>query len=142
VSPGNPLKPARDADSFEARLASARTVARGPSMIVSDFEGRAGHNRTVQTLRALRRRYPGVRFVWIMGSDNLAEFHRWRGWTEILGLVPAAVIARPCGAPLRPVSPARVPGPPAAVHGPAGVGLSARAAQSCVIDSHSPGKGR
>lgn len=95
VSPGNPLKPARDADSFEARLASARTVARGPSMIVSDFEGRAGHNRTVQTLRALRRRYPGVRFVWIMGSDNLAEFHRWRGWTEILRLVPAAVIARP-----------------------------------------------
>lgn len=95
VSPGNPLKPARDAEAFEARLASGRAVARGPSMIVSDFEARAGFNRTVQTLRALRRRYPAVRFVWIMGSDNLADFHRWRGWTEILRLVPAAVIARP-----------------------------------------------
>lgn len=95
VSPRNPLKSERDARSFPARMASARTVARGPSMIVSDFENRAGTSRTVETLRALKSRYPGVRFVWVMGSDNLASFHRWRGWTDILRLMPVAVVARP-----------------------------------------------
>lgn len=95
VSPRNPLKSARDADSFARRLDSARAWARGPSMIVSDFEARAGTNRTVEALRALKARYPGVRFVWLMGADNLANFHRWRGWTDILRLMPVAVIARP-----------------------------------------------
>lgn len=95
VSPRNPLKSAGDADSFARRLASAREQAQGPSMIVSDFEARAGTNRTVETLRALKARYPAVRFVWIMGADNLADFHRWRGWTDILRLMPVAVVARP-----------------------------------------------
>ena len=64
-------------------------------MVVSDVESRIGTRRTIDTLRALVARHPGVRFVWLMGSDNLASFHRWRGWTDIMRLMPVAVIARP-----------------------------------------------
>ena len=99
VSPQNPLKDARDSAPLAERMASARAAAglaaSGLSMIVSDFETRAGTQGTIDTLRALPARHPGVRFVWLMGSDNLAGFHRWRGWTDILRMMPMAVIARP-----------------------------------------------
>ncbi|NJC40899.1 nicotinate-nucleotide adenylyltransferase [Brevundimonas alba] len=99
VSPQNPLKDARDSAPLVQRMASARaaaaSAASGPAMIVSDFETRVGTQWTVDTLRALTARHPGVRFVWLMGSDNLATFHRWRGWTDIMRMMPMAVIARP-----------------------------------------------
>jgi nicotinate-nucleotide adenylyltransferase len=99
VSPQNPLKDARDSAPLSERMASARAAASlaaaGPSMIVSDFESRVGTQWTIDTLRVLTARHPGVRFVWLMGSDNLADFHRWRGWTDIMELMPVAVIARP-----------------------------------------------
>ena len=99
VSPQNPLKDARDTAPLAERMASARTAAAaassGRAMLVSDFETRAGTRRTVDTLRALQDRHPGVRFVWLMGSDNLATFHRWAGWTDIMRMMPVAVVARP-----------------------------------------------
>ena len=95
VSPQNPLKDARETASLETRMASARQWARGPAMIVSDFETRASTHWTVDTLRALQARHPGVHFVWLMGSDNLASFDLWRGWTDIMRMMPMAVIARP-----------------------------------------------
>ncbi len=95
VSPQNPLKDARHSAPLAERMASAREHAHGPAMIVSDFESRVGVRWTVDTLRALVARHPGVNFVWLMGSDNLADFHRWRGWTDIMRLMPVAVIARP-----------------------------------------------
>jgi nicotinate-nucleotide adenylyltransferase len=95
VSPQNPLKDPKQSASLGDRMASARRWARGPSMIVSDFETRAGTSWTVDTLRALQSRHPGVRFVWLMGSDNLESFDLWRGWTDIMRMMPMAVIARP-----------------------------------------------
>lgn len=97
VSPQNPLKSNHETAPLADRMASARASAAtvGPAMIVSDFETRAGVQWTVDTLRLLKARYPGVQFVWLMGSDNLASFHRWRGWTDIMHLMPVAVIARP-----------------------------------------------
>lgn len=97
VSPQNPLKSSSEMASLDLRMASAREVAHraGPAMLVSDFETRARTRWTVDTLRALQARYPGVQFVWLMGSDNLANFHRWRGWTDIMRMMPMAVIARP-----------------------------------------------
>lgn len=95
VSPQNPLKDPRDSMPLEQRMASARRFARGPGMAVSDIESRLGVGRTIDTLRALTDRHPGVRFVWLMGSDNLAGFHHWRGWTDIMRLMPVAVVARP-----------------------------------------------
>ena len=93
VTPQNPLK--RDAPPLEARMASARRFACGPRMIVSDAEVRLGQRYTWDALRGLQARHPGVKFVWIMGADNLADFHRWRGWIDILRRFPVAVVSRP-----------------------------------------------
>ena len=95
VSPQNPLKDARHTAPLAERMASARRFAREPHMIVSDFETRIGARYTIDTLRVLKARWPGVKFVWIMGADNLAGFHCWRGWTEIFQVMPIAVVARP-----------------------------------------------
>jgi nicotinate-nucleotide adenylyltransferase len=94
VSPRNPLKPDAPAE-LAARMAAARVLARGPAMIVSDLEARLGVTYTVDVIRILKARFAGVHFVWIMGADSLAGFHRWRGWTRIMREVPLAVVARP-----------------------------------------------
>jgi nicotinate-nucleotide adenylyltransferase len=96
VSPQNPLKSARETASLAERMGSARRAAGpDPRMIVSDAETRLGVVYTVDLVNALHLRFPGVRFVWLMGSDNLASFHRWRGWTDIARTTPIAVVARP-----------------------------------------------
>ena len=96
VSPGNPLKAdAPDMAPPAARLASARRMARRAPILATAIEARLGTRYTVDTLRALRRRYPRTRFVWLMGADNLAQFHRWRDWRGIARTMPIAVIARP-----------------------------------------------
>ncbi len=88
VSPQNPLKSNHETASLAERMAGARALATGPGMIVSDAETRLGSAYTIDTVRALKRRFPGVKFVWIMGADSLAGFHRWRGWTQIMREVP------------------------------------------------------
>lgn len=95
VSPQNPLKSSAETASLAARMAGARRVAKGRAMIVADAETRLGVRYTIDAIRALKARHPGVKFVWIMGADGLAGFHRWHGWTEIFGEIPIAVIARP-----------------------------------------------
>jgi nicotinate-nucleotide adenylyltransferase len=95
VSPGNPLKDAGNAPDLEARIAAARFVARHPKIVVTGFEAARASAYTIDTIRFLKRRYPSVDFVWLMGADNLASFHRWRAWEELFGLVPIAVLDRP-----------------------------------------------
>jgi nicotinate-nucleotide adenylyltransferase len=95
VSPGNPLKPAAGMAPLAARLASARAMARHAPIRATAIEARLGTRYTVDTVRALQRRHPHVRFVWLMGADNLAQFHRWRDWRGIARAVPIAVVARP-----------------------------------------------
>ena len=95
VSPQNPLKPTHETEELTRRVWNALRYAQGPSMIVSDAETRIGSRYTIDTLRVLKARYPGVCFVWIMGADSLASFHRWRGWTQIMREVPVAVVSRP-----------------------------------------------
>src|SRR5687768_7234603 len=80
VSPGNPLKPAKGMAPYEARVESAREQAKGTRIKVSDFERQAGTRYTVDTLTALKRRYPDHRFIWLMGADTVAQFHQWRSW--------------------------------------------------------------
>lgn len=94
VSPGNPLKSEGPAD-MARRLARARAVMDHPRVCVTDIEARIGTRYTAQTLRALRRLYPGVRFVWLMGADNLAQLDRWQDWQHIVETVPIGVLARP-----------------------------------------------
>lgn len=95
VSPQNPLKSGHETASLAERMAGARRFARGRSMIVSDAETRIGSQYTIDIVRDLKARFPGVHFVWIMGADSLASFHRWRGWTQIMAEVPVAVVSRP-----------------------------------------------
>ena len=95
VSPGNPLKPKAGMAPLAARVKSARRVARRAPIRVTAIERELGTRYTVDTLRALMRRYPKRRFVWLMGSDNLAQFHRWKHWRQIARTMPIAVIARP-----------------------------------------------
>jgi len=95
VSPGNPLKPEKGMAPLAARLVSARRAARGAPIRVTAIEARLGTRYTIDTLRQLVRRYPRRRFVWIMGTDNLAQFHLWRDWRSIARTVPIAVVTRP-----------------------------------------------
>ena len=95
VSPGNPLKPAAGMASLSARFAVASRQARRAPIRVTAIERELGTRYTIDALRALQRRYPRNHFVWVMGADNLAQFHRWRNWREIARMMPIAVIARP-----------------------------------------------
>jgi nicotinate-nucleotide adenylyltransferase len=96
VSPGNPLKAgASDMAPLTTRLRSARKMARRAPIRATAIERELGTRYTVDTLRALVRRYPNRRFIWLMGADNLAQFHRWKDWRRIAAMMPIAVIARP-----------------------------------------------
>ena len=94
VSPGNPLKPRQPAPMAE-RLARARVVMVHPRVVITDLEMRLETRYTAATIARLQAIYPGVRFVWLMGADNLVQFHKWNYWRSILRAVPMGVLARP-----------------------------------------------
>jgi nicotinate-nucleotide adenylyltransferase len=93
VSPGNPLKPVPGA--LTGRLTAARRAARHPRIRVTDIEARLHTCYTFDTIVALQRRFPRVHFVWLMGSDNLLQFSRWRCWQDIARRLPIVVVRRP-----------------------------------------------
>jgi len=95
VSPGNPLKPGTGMAPLAVRLASARRIAEGRRIVATAIEAGLGTRYTADTLRALRRRFPRARFVWLMGADNLEQLPRWRRWREIAASMPFAVVPRP-----------------------------------------------
>lgn len=94
VSPGNPLKPSRGMAPFPDRMASAQGIA-GGRVVATGIEARLGTRWTHDTLRALRLRFPRIRFVWVMGADNLVQLPRWQQWMDIARTVPMAVMPRP-----------------------------------------------
>ena len=95
VTPGNPLKSLTGLAALKARVEAARGLDVGPKVVVSDIEAQIESRFTYDTLRWLKRRAPRVHFVWIMGADNLRQFHRWRHWRAIADLVPIVVVDRP-----------------------------------------------
>lgn len=95
VTPGNPLKDNHRLPPLAARLEQARGVARHPALVPTGLEAGLGTRYSFDTVAALVRRFPQVHFVWLMGADNLASFHRWQRWDELAALVPMAVIDRP-----------------------------------------------
>ena len=94
VSPGNPLKPNPPAP-LDTRIAHAGEEMQHPRVTITGIEATLGTRYTAETLRALRKRYPGVRFVWLMGADNLAQLDQWQDWRWIMENVPVGVLARP-----------------------------------------------
>ena len=96
VSPGNPLKAgAADMAPFEARLASAQAMARRSPIRASGIERKLGTRYTIDTVRALQRLHPRERFIWLLGSDTLLDFHKWRDYRNLVGICPIAVLNRP-----------------------------------------------
>jgi nicotinate-nucleotide adenylyltransferase len=94
VTPGNPLK-ARQPAPMGDRLGRARQVMQHPKVKITALEERLGTRATIDTIERLRAIYPGVTFVWLMGADNLRQFHRWGRWRDILRSVAVGVLARP-----------------------------------------------
>ena len=94
VTPGNPLKDTRGLAPLAHRIVAAGALSRHPRIDITDLEAQIGTPYTYKTLSYLRRHCPGVRFVWIMGADNLRSFHRWQNWRGIAQLVPIAVVDR------------------------------------------------
>ena len=94
VSPGNPLKK-RGPAPMGLRMTRAREVMQHPRVHISDIEAQLGTRYTAETLRVLRHKFPAARFTWLMGADNLAQFHLWKDWDEIINTVPIGVLARP-----------------------------------------------
>lgn len=95
VTPGNPLKENSGLAPLEARIAAARALVDDPRIVVTGLEAEIGTRFTYDTVSYLVRRAPGVRFVWLMGADNLAQFSRWQRWIDIAALAPIAVVDRP-----------------------------------------------
>jgi nicotinate-nucleotide adenylyltransferase len=95
VSPQNPLKPVAGMAPLETRLARARALARQRRIRVTGIEELLANHYTANTLRALTRRFPRVRFVWLMGADNLVQLTKWKDWPEIFHIVAVAVFDRP-----------------------------------------------
>jgi nicotinate-nucleotide adenylyltransferase len=94
VTPGNPLKDTRGLAPLAQRMAAARALTNHPRINVTDFESVINTRYTYDTLFFLKRRCPGVRFVWVMGADNLRSFYRWQNWRGIAQLMPIAVVDR------------------------------------------------
>ena len=95
VSPQNPLKSTTGMSPFDQRMASAQYAAQHPATHVTDLERAFGSNYTAVTLRKLKRRFPRVQFVWLMGADNMLQLPLWKRWDTIFKTIPVAVIARP-----------------------------------------------
>jgi len=94
VSPGNPLKD-RGPAKLARRMAAAWEIMDHPRVHICDFESQVGTRYTAETLAVLQDKCPKARFVWLMGADNLAQFHRWKDWLGIMARVPVGVLARP-----------------------------------------------
>lgn len=95
VSPQNPLKAEAGMAPLAARLASAKLQARDPRIRPTAIETELGTRFAVDSVTRLQQRWPHARFIWVMGADNLAQFHRWRNWRKLAARVPIAVLARP-----------------------------------------------
>jgi nicotinate-nucleotide adenylyltransferase len=94
VSPQNPLKKASDLAAYDLRFQTAQALAQHPRIRVCDIEAKHGLHYTIATIRFLQAHHRDHQFVWLMGADNLAQFHRWRNWREIAARVPIAILDR------------------------------------------------
>jgi nicotinate-nucleotide adenylyltransferase len=95
VSPQNPLKSATDLASLKRRVESANKMANDSRIVVTDLEVELGTRYTIDTVTALKRRFPNLRFVWLMGGDNFLQLPQWKNWRQLMRDIPMAIISRP-----------------------------------------------
>ncbi len=94
ISPRNPIKKITPSE-INKRLIACKKIITHPSVTITDIEKKLKSNFTAQTLFKIKRLYPGIKFVWLMGADNLVNFHHWENWDWIMKNVPIGVLARP-----------------------------------------------
>lgn len=95
ATPGNPLKSASGLPPLAERIAAVRAMVDNPRVVVTGMEASLGSRFSWKTVERLTRRFPRTRFVWVMGGDNLTNFHRWQAWWRLANAVPMAIIDRP-----------------------------------------------
>ena len=95
VTPGNPIKDQSELAPLEERLSAAAKLVQNPRIVITALEENLPTTLSVGTVEFLQRRFPCTRFVWLMGADNLASFHRWNGWRELMETIPIAAFIRP-----------------------------------------------
>lgn len=95
ISPQNPLKVAAETAPLQRRMQLARMAADHPRIHITDIEVHLGTRYTADTIAALKLSFPSMRFVWLMGADNMCQIPRWRNWRRIFESVPIAVFTRP-----------------------------------------------
>ena len=95
VSPQNPLKSKKDMAPLKKRMESAHAASLHPRIIVTDIETHLNTRYTADTLSALKKLYPHTTFIWLMGTDNLRQIHRWERWQDIFQMVPVCILDRP-----------------------------------------------
>ena len=95
VTPGNPLKDVSELAPLEERIEKCHAIISHPRIKVTAFEMAHKVRYTADTLKLVRKLRPRNDFVWLMGADNLADFHHWQDWREIANMMPIAVIDRP-----------------------------------------------
>lgn len=95
VTPGNPLKQQNNLAGLTERILKCQRIATHPDIRVTAFEASYNFRYSADTISLLKRRRPAANFVWVMGADNLANFHKWDRWRDIVQLMPLAIIDRP-----------------------------------------------
>lgn len=95
LTPQNPLKEKPQHNNYHERLALCQQMANIPGIIVTEFESRRQLKYSYQAINHLIKRYRRIRFVWIIGGDNLITLHKWKNWQQIIRTLPILVIDRP-----------------------------------------------
>ena len=95
VTPGNPLKDHSNLAQLAERLAACEAITPDPRMKITAYEAAINTQFTADTLKQISDRNRDVNFVWVMGADNLGQFHRWQRWRDIADIMPIAVVDRP-----------------------------------------------
>ncbi|PCH82130.1 MAG: nicotinic acid mononucleotide adenylyltransferase [Hyphomicrobiales bacterium] len=95
VTPGNPLKKSSDLQSLNSRMQAVANIMNHPRLDVTGFETNSGCQTSAETVTWLGDKFPAIRFIWIMGADNLENFHQWHDWQHIVASLPIAIVDRP-----------------------------------------------
>jgi nicotinate-nucleotide adenylyltransferase len=94
VTPQNPLKKLNQKTSFKQRFKNACKFAKHPRIAVSDIENHFHTAYTIDTITRLKQLHPNADFIWLMGADNVVQFHRWKNWKQLVDLIPIAIFDR------------------------------------------------
>ena len=93
VTPKNPLKISRPA-SYEERIHNCKSITKTHPIKIEEIEKKIKSTYSFQTINFLQNHYENINFFWLMGADNLINFHHWQKWKQIFYKVSIVVFRR------------------------------------------------